>query len=291
MSFTQKRLTANISLANGNFGGGGNSISLSGLRMSAVIDVAGGVSSGTMELAIYGLPLQTMNQLSTVGTQLDQQNKNTISLHAGDENNQPGELAFSGKIFNAYVDAQNMPQVCFRIVGMPGGGIDAVKPVDPISKSGTQDVAQLMSGIAGQMGLQFENNGVNVKLRNPYYSGSAWTQATRLARHANIEMVVEKGTLAITPAGQPRQGGAILLSPQTGMVGYPAFRQAAVIVRTIFNPDIKVNGQCTVQSDLTPANGTWFVYHYIAELDCLMPHGRWFQIVEMTKTSGGSGVS
>ena len=279
MTFTQKLLSVEFNLASGNFSGGGNAATLSGLRMSATIDVSGGVSSGTMELAIYGLPLSLMNQLSTVGKNMWQLDKNSVALYAGEAGGQMS-LAFSGLIHNAFVDAKSMPQVCFRISAVPGGAYFAVTPAAPISKPGSQDVAAMMGQLASQMGLTLENNGVNVKLMNPYYGGSAWRQAINVAKHANIDMVVEKGVLAITPAGQPRNGSASLVSPQTGMVGYPAFRQASIIVTSIYNPSIKVNANIQVQSDITPACGTWTVFHMVHELECMMPHGKWFSLIE-----------
>jgi len=136
------------------------------------------------------------------------------------------------------------------------------------------------------MGLTFENNGVSVKLSNPYYSGSPWTQAVRLAQHANVDMVVDRGILAISPRGKPRSGDAVLISPETGMVGYPAFRENSIIVKSIFNPAVKVGGQIQVESSLTPANGTWIVNRMVLDLECLMPHGRWFQTIEATPSGG-----
>jgi hypothetical protein len=310
--FTQKLLSVQISLAQGTFGAGGNSTTITAvqqngevgsngsfvsgpafgggalatiLRMSAHIDSVGGVSSGLMDLAIYGLPLETMNQLSTIGSQATLIDKNTISLSAGDSASGM-TLVFSGLIDNAFVDANSMPQVCFRITAVPGGAFYAVQPVTPISLQGSQDVAQMLGKIAGQMGLSFENNGVNVKLSNPYYSGSPWGQAVAIARHANVEMVVDRGVLAISPNSQPRTTGGIpLISASTGMVGYPAFRQAVIVVRSLFNPAVQVNGQIQVQSTLTPANGTWMVFHIIYELECAMPHGRWYQTMEAQKGS------
>jgi hypothetical protein len=86
--FTKKLLQASITMANGVFSGGQNSATITGqtatnLRMSATIVVSGSNNPGNMELAIYGLPLSLMNQLSTVGTYW-QQNKNSITLSAGD---------------------------------------------------------------------------------------------------------------------------------------------------------------------------------------------------------------
>jgi hypothetical protein len=308
--FTQKLLSVQISLAQGTFGAGGNSTTITAvasgavsaagtiagppfgsgalatiLRMSAHIDVNGGVSSGLMDIAIYGLPLETMNQLSTVGTQTDFIDKNTISVSAGDSASSL-TLVYSGLINDAYVDANNQPQVCFRIRAVPGGSYYAVQPVTPISLQGSQDVAQMLSKIAGQMELSFENNGVNVKMSNPYYSGSPWGQAVAIARHANVEMVVDRGVLAISPHGQPRTTGGIpLISAATGMIGYPAFRQSVIMVKSLFNPATQILGQIQVQSTLTPANGTWMVFHMIHDLECAMPHGRWFSVMEAQKGS------
>jgi hypothetical protein len=183
-------------------------------------------------------------------------------------------------IYRGWVDAQQMPQVCYRLVAKPGGGYWAVKPVPPISKPGPQDVATMLQALAGQMGLQFENNGVKVKLTNPYYPGAPWSQALEIAKHANIDMTVDRGTMAIMPPGQPRSGDAVLISPQTGMVGYPMWDDQRVVVKTLFNPSVSQNGTIQIQSDITPACGKWRVYQIHYKLDCLMPRGEWFQIIE-----------
>lgn len=227
-----------------------------------------------------------MNQLSTVGTQLNLIDKNQISVEAGDASGMT--LVFSGLIHDAYVDANNMPQVCFRINAVPGGASDATKVVKPVSLKGSQDVAKIMGSLAKQMGLTLENNGVKVKIMDPYYSGSPWRMAVQLMQHANIEMVVDRGKLAISPAQTPRQGEAPLISAATGMIRYPAFRQGVIIVLSLFNPGVKVNGTIKVQSELTPANGTWMVFHMVYDLECAMPHGRWQQVMEGTTASGGT---
>jgi hypothetical protein len=284
VSFTQKLISITLTLANGQFGSsGGNSMTLSGLRTSVRIRVPGGQSMGVLEGAIYGMSLSTMNQLSTVGTQLNAQAKNTISVMAGDAETGMA-LVYSGTLKYAYVDAQSMPQVAFRVSGS-AGAYEAVKPVKPTSIQGAGDVAQVMSQLAGQMNLSFENNGVNVKLSNIYLSGSARMQALTLAQHAGIEHLIDKGTLAIWKPGQGRQSSSLMISPQTGMVGYPMFNQANVVVRTLFNPAINYGGLMQIQSDLTPACGTWAINYVDLELDSMVPHGRWFATLSGTPTT------
>ena len=84
MAFSQKRITVQFDLANGEFEGGGNSAEVAGLRVSCNI-VNCGQGSGQAEISIWGLPLALMNQLSTVGSQYLQMNKNHISVLAGDD--------------------------------------------------------------------------------------------------------------------------------------------------------------------------------------------------------------
>lgn len=181
-----------------------------------------------------------------------------------------------------------MPEVAFRIQAVPGG-FDKVKPATPMSINGSGDVAQMMSQIAGQMNLTFESNGVSVKLANPYYAGTPFQQAANIARDAGIEWIIDRGTLAISPPGKPRQGEAVLISPTTGLVGYPMFNEAQVICQCLFNPAYKMGGQVEIQSDLTSARGKWKVGQLFHYLDAEVPKGKWFTIVscyQMSETVG-----
>lgn len=273
MALTQKLIDIKIDLANGVFDGGGNSVTLTGLRVSSRIKIPGGASMGFLNAAIFGMPLSMMNQLSTIGTQLSRQDQNKIMVTAGDASGMA--IVYQGTLFSAFVDAQSQPQVAFRVMGM-AGAYEAVKPIPPTSIKGSADVATIMSGLAGQMGLAFENNGVSVKLSNPYLSGSARMQVLTLAQNAGIEHLIDRGTLAIWSPSQGRQGDAIMISPETGMVGYPVFNQQSVIVKTVFVPAIKYGGKMQIKSDLTPACGTWIINNAELELDSMVPHGRWF---------------
>ena len=285
MAFVQRLITVEISLANGVFDGGVNSASLSGLRVSARIQIPAGATKSNLDAAIYGLPLSMMNQLSTVGTQLNRQAKNKIAVLAGDAVSGMATV-YQGTLYSAFVDAQGMPDVALRVEGS-SGLYEAVQPIAPTSMQGSADVATVMQGLAGQMGLQFENNGVSVQLANPYFSGSPWLQARTAAEHAGIEFLVDNGTLAIWNPGQARQGATVMISPQTGMVGYPMFSQPTVIVKTLFDPSIKYGGKMQIQSDLTPACGTFVINNVDFELDSMVPHGRWFATLSGVPVNAG----
>jgi hypothetical protein len=203
-------------------------------------------------------------------------------LAGDDETGQ--NIVYTGTIIYAYVDAQAMPDVCFRVSSSPGA-FPAVKPIPPLSIKGSGDASQMMKSLAGQMGFSFEDAGVKVKLANPYYPGTGWQQALAIARDGNFNVGIDRGTMVITPPGKARAGDAFLISPQTGMVGYPMFEQAQVIVRALFNPAVKYQGLVQIQSDLTPANGTWKVTRLEYQLEALMPHGKWFMLLACTNAN------
>jgi len=280
VSFTQKAITYTISLASG-----GGMTTHSGLRSSCEITDAGGVSFGHAHISIYGMTLSEMNSLTTLGTNLNVVQNNKISVQAGDSSSNMS-LIFQGTIIVAWTDAQNMPEVCFRIDAM-GGAFEAVMPSKVTSVQGSGDVATIAQQIAKKMNLQFENSNVNVKLSNLYLSGSYRQQMLELAEHAGIQWTIDKGTVAIWPTGQSRQeaAGSNIVSKDTGMVGYPAFFQGGIIVTMLFNPSLKLGGKIQVQSELTPANGSWTITNLVHELDAVTPHGRWFSIVKAFNAS------
>lgn len=272
MTFAEKALSFEIDLPDSRPVNGSNTISLSGFRASAMVEASGGMGTGTADIAIYGLPLTTMNDLSQIGRSWGQVPQYGIKVFAGDLGEAPS-LVWQGDAMYALADGQQ-PDMAFRIFGQPGY-YGEIAPAPPLSLQGSGDVATMLSGLAAQMGLAFVNNGVNVKLSNPYHAGTAMAQAKDIAYAANIDMFVDRGTMFISPLGSPLPGGPVLISPETGMIGYPSFDSLNVTVRTLFNPAIQPLGQIQIKSSLTAANGLFQVMHLSHSLDCLIPGGRW----------------
>jgi hypothetical protein len=278
LALTQKLLTFQFNLANGNFGSGGNAMTISGLRATAKISKAGSAGMSQVEAAIYGMTLSQMNQLTTFGLNITQTGKNSLIVQAGESG---GSLStvFQGTIIEAWMDASGMPDVVFRVFAN-AGSIEAVQtPSPPTSVKGQADVAKMMSSLASTLGLTFENNNVNVQLANPYFPGSLRTQALQIAKAAGIEWIIDNGTLAIWPAGKARQGGGTLISKDTILVGYPGFNSKGVVLKTLFDPTLKYGAPIQVQSDITPACGTWTIYSMDYNLASMVPNGPWFCII------------
>lgn len=278
-SFTRKKLTVTFKLGQGSFGREGfNTVKLEGRRMSALIVKAGGASLGELQLRIWGLTLEQMNQLSTLGLVAIATRDNQVLLEAGDDETGMG-VVFAGTITNGWADMQGMPDVTFHVIAQ-AGMLEAMTPTPPSSYRGATDVGVIMAGLASLMGLPFENNGVSVMLNNPYFPGTAREQVQRVAEAANIEAVIDVGVLAIWPKNGYRGNATTLISAETGMMGYPTFTSNGIALTSLFNPAVTFGARIKVESEFTPACGIWYVATLIYHLESELPHGDWSMRIE-----------
>jgi hypothetical protein len=272
----------NAATAGGSPGGptAGTTLSISGKRTRAVVREASGLANNTAEIWVYGLAATILNQASTCGISYDFGTNNSIKVSAGDSVSGMVQV-FQGIITYAIPDYNKQPDVPLYIQCAAGGGNLFGKKV--ASFTGSTDVATMMQGFATSLGIQnFENNNINIKIANPYFSGSTWSQVQQLAQHAYINAaIVDSGnTLAIWPKGGRRvsQTNVPLVSPQTGMIGYPTFAADNFLhVKTLFNPSIKMGANIQIQSSIPQANATWTVWHQSLMLESLVPHGQWME--------------
>jgi hypothetical protein len=275
-TFTKKVLSLTITLGTGTFGEDvGDTVTLTGFRMTANAKHPGGDSMGMCQIRVFGLLEDVMNKLTTIGAvNRAIRTKNAVLLAAGDEVNGM-QSVFQGTIFDAWADYNSAPDVAFNILAY--AGLDAaVKPVDASSFKGSVAVVDIMSGFAVDMSLTFENAGVDVKLSNPYFPGTTLSKVRACAQAADILWSIDRGVLAIWPRTQSRAGSVPQISSDTGMVGYPALSSKGMTVKMLFNWNIKLGGDVAIVSSIPMANGTWRVFNLEHDLSCEMPDGPWF---------------
>lgn len=277
MAFSHKYLKFDFNLAHGQFQGGGNSYSCIGLRSSASIVKAGGLSQGALEFAVYGLPLDVMNQLSTFGQTLTLTGKNTVTVSAGDDPNALS-VVYIGNISSAFMDGNAQPQVAFRGEAFSTGEL-AVMPTPTTTQPGSVDAGGMLQALAKASGLQFENNGVSTKITNPHYSGSPLQQIEAICTDAKCEHIVDNNILAIWPSSGSRPGSTDI-SPQTTLVGYPSFNSQGILFKALFDPTLTYGAAVKVTSQLQAACKTWIIHHLVYELETETPKGNWFVIVQ-----------
>lgn len=258
---------------------------LSGARMSVNCAISGGAGLATAQIRIFGLTLSRMNQFSTVGLLPTAFRQNIVTIEAGDDISGMAKI-FEGTIQDAWVDFQAAPEVSFNISAL-GGLSEALMNIPGSSFPGSVDAAVVLKGLADQMGLTFENNGVSVMLSKPTYPGSALAQARSCADAANINMVVDKGVLAIWPKSGFRAGSSELVSGETGMIGYPSFTSTGIMVATRFNPRIEFGRLVQIQSTVQQGNsehgvnGTWNVVTLVHDIESEVPAGKWMTHLQL----------
>jgi hypothetical protein len=281
-SFVERKIDVTFTLVQGAkfTESGTNSVTIGGLRATANIHMSGEVMA-ELQLRVYGLTMSMMNQLSTLGRGVPgSQPNNTVSISAGDDVNGMANV-FNGTIYQGWADFKGMPDTMFAVSAY-SGLFQAVASAPPTSIQGSGDVATIMGQLAKQMGMTLENNGVDVKIANPYFPGSPRQQVEECARAADIYWTIDRNTLAIWPKTGYRSGAIPLISPTTGMVGYPTFNSSGVVVTTLFNPGIKFGSLVQIQSSLTPACGKWSIYSMSHELESQTIGGDWFTRLETT---------
>lgn len=283
MTLVKREINLAFVLGEGSFGeDGSDAIEISGLRVSCQITRAGGVSMSGLSMRVWGMPIDVMQRLSVLNIlALQQYRRNVVTVTAGDAENGYG-VVFSGEIKEAWVDANQSPDVCFVLTAFEGL-TDKVRPVAPNSFGGSASAANLMASIARQMQppRNFENHGVDVVLENVYLPGTLLDQIYAIADAAGCEVYVDNQVLAIWPVGQAREGATLELSAATGLVGYPQFAQTGVSLTTLFNPSLAYGQKIRLRSALgPPADGDWIVANVTHNLDSEVPGGQWFSYVE-----------
>jgi hypothetical protein len=287
LAFVNRLINLQFTKGQGTFTGSGTStLTLSGLRVRFSAQLAD-TAQMAAQLQVYGMSLSQMNDLSTLGLQfnINAIGKNTVTVSAGDSDNPPAAM-YSGQILVAYLDATAAPQVAFTVLSHTLGFISSA-PANASSYSGSTDVATACQNIANRADLNFENNGVSAKLNNHYMDGSLGDQLANVCDASDTQYTIDNNTLAIWPRGQARGGIVPLISPATGMWGYPVTNgYFGMIVRTVFNRDIKMGGTVQVESPtIQAANGTWFVRELAHELESLVPGGQWYSTLGLTSVN------
>jgi len=280
MTLASRELTIQFQLNDGTSfdGSGNNTYTASGLRAAATIERVGTGGLDTAIIRVFGLPPSVMAQLSTLGKRLYSSRNNIVTVQAGVEG---GTLAtvYIGVIQSAYLDGAGMPDVPLMLQTSTTALV-ASRTIPPSSFRGPVDVATVIAGLATQAQAAFQNFGVTAQAPATYLSGSAWTQAKRLADTTHTELIIDKETWVIWPKGTARGGQIPLISPTTGLVGYPAFTSGGLLLTTLFNPEIAFGGQIEVQSSLRNATGTWDVFNMSHQLESQTYGGAWFTTIE-----------
>ena len=270
-SFSLKQIEIRITLAQGSFGGKGTEKVINGLPVDVEVTKTGGDEKPSCTVSIGGMSYSDMEQLTTLAFRPLQTRKNLIAVFAGDTENGLSQV-FAGEITTAAADFKNAPDVRFEIEAI-SGYYPSLMAAGPQTIAGNAPVADIISQQAQIMGYEFRNEGVTTQLSNCILNGSPMQKARAAARQAGATLLIDDNALVLLPPGKERKGTTILLSENSGMMGYPSFSNDGISIDAIFNPAFQIGGLVEVQTVVPKASGLWRIVKLEHKLSANDPGG------------------
>lgn len=285
-SFTLKTIRTTITLGKGTFGGGGNSKIIEGLATDVDITKPGLPEKNSASVSIANISLSDMEQMTFLAFQPLQSLKNLITIEAGEQGKTLATV-FKGEITSAYADYGSVPDVEFKIEAL-SGGYAAQIGAKPISVKGNAKAADLIKQFAKEIGYTFKNEGVAASVRNAVFNGSPIEKARSVADEVGAELLIDDDSMILMPYDKPRSGGAVLLTPETGLIGYPSFTSDGISFSCFFNPNLKQGGQVKIESIVPRASGYWKITKLSHKLTAYRTGGgSWYSSVDAAYIGGG----
>lgn len=274
-----------ITLKQGTFSNGQKTVTLTGHRVGAYIANAGGDAQGALQCRIYGLPKDMLTKLTAIGIIATENIGNLILIEAGTEDKdgkRTKNSVFKGWIYQSWADFSQQPEVALNVVAYGAYGL-AMTAVPAVSYSGSVDVVQAMQSLADKAGLTLVNKGVygniSPQLTDTVLDGSLFDQIIKLAHDANIQQTIEDDKLIIWPQNTYIDDQEIpIISPDTGLIGYPTFSSSEMIFTCLYNKSLKLGRLIQVKSSLEQATGFWRVIRvtHALESENTSGNGAWF---------------
>lgn len=277
-SFTEKQLRFTFVLdRQTRFADGTNTLVVTGLRATVDITYPGPPSFPSSNMRIFGMASQDMRALTALTQGVLTYGDNSVIVEA---NNGDGWTAvFAGQIITAVPDFAGAPDVALQIFSQTLG-FELLNPATPSSFPVAAEYVAVITAIAAKMNRTVTNSGVSGTFNDAtYFANTPAEQLRTAAKKANIQVYTDiAGVVEICPVGGPRNIARWVLSPDSGLIGYPTLRDVNLIgIVAVFNPALRYGAQIQVSgSDQVYANGNWQIYDVTHRLSSLMPDGPWF---------------
>ena len=270
-SFSLKTIRVSVTLGKGLFSAGGNTKTIEGLACDATVQKPGLPEKNSASVKLWGLPYDDMAQLTMLAFRPLESQYNLLEISAG-EKGSALSLVFQGEISSAFADFNQVPDPCMQFEASSGSYPHKIAQ-SPTTTQGEASADHLFAQFAQDAGYSYKNEGVTGSVVNGWYPGSPVEKMTKLARDIGCDLLIDDGVVVVLPGGQARSGNAVLLSRDTGLLGYPTFTQDGIACRCLYNPDLLYDGLIKVESDVPRATGVWRITKLTHHLTAYVPGG------------------
>lgn len=261
-------------LKNGTFSDGKNTKTCQNIRMSCSIEGDPPPKGFSAKATIFGMNEEDMNVI--VGVTRTLRGSATMQIYAGDSRNKPA-IVFSGWVFDARINYNEMPAVSLDITAFVLGALKSIR-YKTISYKKPVKAQNIIEGIANQVGMGFENDGVDKEIRSCYLDGTVGGNIDAICRAKNIRYSIENNVIAIW--SEQRNIPLPTVNVENGLVGYPTATVNSISFVTLFNPTIKYGGRVKLESVIQQCTGTFSVLSITHNLSSQSPNGDWFSAIQ-----------
>ena len=254
-----------------------NQLQSTGLRVSCNIINGNGAVSPTANIQIYGLALDKMLKLMRIQWNTMGAVQNTILIEAGEEGSELFKV-YSGNITFAKIDMANAPNVSLNIESQ-SAIVDSLLPVQSKIFEANTDAATMIKNICKDMGYRFENNGASKIIADGgTYNGTRINMIKSIADAADFDLYIEQNNIAICPKGGPRKIPVPIISPKTGLVGYPIPDVRGVSFKAFYDPLIRFGGLVEIRDSILgdTVNAKWRIFGTTVTIESNVDGGAWF---------------
>lgn len=253
--FIQRDIEVTVVLSKGSFGGEGNTKIMRGLATAVNIEKVGLPDKNKASVGIYGLPISDMEEMTTLAFLPLETEKNLIEIKAGEADGE-FSLVFSGEISSAFANFNQSPNVVFTIEAL-AGYFPALTAIPASTGKGSIAIIDLLNKLCGQAGYSLINEGVSGSCHCPYYVGSPIEQMKQVAEDNDFELIIDDNEVIALPLGVARKGNTVILSKDTGLIGYPTFTSDGISLVCVYEGSLKLGGLVKVESIVPKASGIW----------------------------------
>lgn len=237
----------------------------------------GGNQFGNAKCEVYGVPLDTMNQIARLWLEtLTPQNTDKLAIDVWD--GKDFVPFFQGVITWSAVDASAMPQVklvieanaAMQLMNMSASPYANPGPV--LLQSALTSIAQL-----GQFSVDYSAQAPQYQLTDVRVTGSPMQQITGLMRSfPDLTWFVNLQRIIVREVNAPYAKDQIQISADTGLQGFPVYSTSGLQFQTIFNPRLRPGVALDVRTPFDFVNRTLWVSSVLAHsLDVNFPNGHW----------------
>jgi hypothetical protein len=248
---------------------------------------------GNTRVAIYGVPLATMNQIARLQLEpLTPVINDTLQINVLDDS---GAFVpfFQGVIMWSAVNASRMPHVALEIEAASGGALTLVS-ASPYATPGGVTLKDALTAIVAPAGfvVDYADSAPVYQLAQTRVTGAPLDQVGALMRqYPDLTWQPILQRLQVRSVNAPISADTIDISAETGLMGYPTYSTSGLQFATLFNPKLTPGAALNVQTEFDFVNRTLWVATVLSHtLEPNTPGGQWTtQIVAASFGAKGNG--